>query len=177
MNGHVKTLTELGIEDNTDKLRTVAGFAQKTRSTTSKQRLAGLKPWLKVQELNVTRHAAALRPFNYEEFGTDPASPTDAQIDAVNQLISSLRVQLMEMSRQVGIIANFAMNKQDTNHLQQLMIGTEQAHDWVRAVEQIWDFYFELFGQRQSRFGNWLLGCDRIAMDCYQDIYIFPQRF
>jgi hypothetical protein len=172
MNGLVKTLRELGIEDDADKLRPVAGFAQKTRRTTSKQKLAGLKPWLRVQALNVTRHAAALRLFRHEEFGTDPASPTDAQIDAVNQLISSLRVQLMEMSRQVGIIADSAMSKQDSNHLQQLMIGTEQAHDWVRAIEQIWDFYFELFGQRQSRFGNWLLGCDRIAMDCYQDVYM-----
>jgi hypothetical protein len=47
----------------------------------------------------------------------------------------------------------------------------EQAHDWVRAIERIWDFYFELFGQRQSRFGEWLLGCDRIALDCYQQAY------
>ena len=26
-----------------------------------------------------------------------------------------------------------------------------QAHDLVRATERVWDFYFELFGQRQSR--------------------------
>jgi hypothetical protein len=47
----------------------------------------------------------------------------------------------------------------------------ERAHDWVRAVERVWDFYFELFGQRQSRVGEWLLGCDRIALDCYQAAY------
>src|SRR5262249_43481687 len=36
-----------------------------------------------------------------------------------------------------------------------------------------WDFYFELFGQRQSRpYGGWLLGCDRIALDCYQVCYL-----
>ena len=27
----------------------------------------------------------------------------------------------------------------------------------VPATERIWDFYFELFGQRQSAFGEWLL--------------------
>jgi hypothetical protein len=42
----------------------------------------------------------------------------------------------------------------------------------VRSVERIWDFYFELFGQRQSRFADWLLSCDRIALDCYQHTYL-----
>ena len=42
----------------------------------------------------------------------------------------------------------------------------------VQAIERVWDFYFELFGQRQSQFGDWLLGCDRIALDCYQAAYI-----
>ncbi|NMG10277.1 hypothetical protein DP117_26760 [Brasilonema sp. UFV-L1] len=127
---------------------------------------------MRVQALNVTRHAAALRLFRHDEFGTDPASPSDAHIDAVNQLMSSLRIQLLEMSRQVGRTAEAATNKLDTNHLQQLMTHKDTAHDWVRAMEQIWDFYFELFGQRQTKFGNWLLACDRIALDCYQDIYM-----
>ena len=39
-------------------------------------------------------------------------------------------------------------------------------------IEKIWDFYFELFGQRQSRFGLWLLSTDRIALDCYQVTYL-----
>jgi hypothetical protein len=32
-------------------------------------------------------------------------------------------------------------------------------------------FYFELFGQRQSAYGHWLLSCDRIALDCYRAAY------
>jgi len=47
----------------------------------------------------------------------------------------------------------------------------ERAHRLVQATERIWDFYFELFGQRQGKYGNWLLSCDRIAMDCYQAAY------
>jgi hypothetical protein len=42
----------------------------------------------------------------------------------------------------------------------------------VRAVERVWDFYLGFFGQRQGRFGEWLLGCDRIALDCYQDAFL-----
>ena len=56
-------------------------------------------------------------------------------------------------------------------NLQSALQLKEQAHNWVRAIERVWDFYFELFGQRQSRFGDWLLGCDRIALDCYQATY------
>src|SRR2546423_1323653 len=48
----------------------------------------------------------------------------------------------------------------------------EAAHTAATQAERIWDFYFELFGQRQSRFGTWLLSCDRIALDCYQYAYL-----
>jgi hypothetical protein len=41
----------------------------------------------------------------------------------------------------------------------------------VEAIERIWDFYFELFGQRQGRYAEWLLSCDRIALDCYRVTY------
>jgi hypothetical protein len=41
----------------------------------------------------------------------------------------------------------------------------------VRGIEKIWDFYFELFGQRQGQYADWLLACDRIAMDCYKVAY------
>ena len=53
-----------------------------------------------------------------------------------------------------------------------LVTAKERAHDWVRAIERIWDFYFELFGQRQSMFADWLLSCDRIALSCYQAAYL-----
>ena len=131
-----------------------------------------LDPWLRVQALNVIRHAAALRPFCYGEFGTEAASPSDAHINAANQLIEHLRSRLRKMSQEVGKSAAAAIAQPDVERLQELLIRKEKSHDWVQAIEQIWDFYFELFGQRQSRFGNWLLACDRIALDCYQDIYM-----
>lgn len=173
MNRLLETLTPSGAEDDSDGLSTLAGLYQDLKDTKQEQTTQpNLKSWLRVQALNVTRHAGALRPFRHDEFGTDPASPSDAHIDAVNELIISLREQLREMSRQVGRSAEAAMQQPDTKLLQHLLTRKDRAHDWVRAIEKIWDFYFELFGQRQTRFGNWLLACDRIAMDCYQDIYM-----
>lgn len=133
---------------------------------------ADLDPWLRVQALNLKRHAAALRPFEAGEFGTDPASPSDAHLDAVNALIKRLHAQLQQVATQVDRSAAAAIRHPDIAGLQQLVSRKEWAHQWVQAIEQIWDFYFELFGQRQTQFGDWLLACDRIALDCYQDIYM-----
>lgn len=173
MNGLLETLTTSSAEKDSDGFGTLAGLYESLEDTAQEERAQpNLESWLRVQALNVTRHAAALRPFRDDEFGTDPASPSDAHIDAVNELINSLRAQLREMSMQVGKSAEAAMQQPDTKLLQHLLTRKDRSHDWVRAIEKIWDFYFELFGQRQSRFGNWLLACDRIALDCYQDIYM-----
>jgi hypothetical protein len=130
-----------------------------------------LRPWLRAQAINVTRHAAALRPFRRDEFGTGPAAPSDGHIEAVNTLISSLRRTLLRMAGGVSESASKASQEPLTVNLQRLVTRKEKAHGWVQAIERIWDFYFELFGQRQSAYGDWLLSCDRIALDCYRVAY------
>jgi hypothetical protein len=131
-----------------------------------------LRPWLRAQSVNVTRHAAALRPFRRDEFGTGAAAPTEAHIQAANALISLLRHDLLKLTQKVGAAAEAASREPTPPRLQHLVSQKEHAHTWVRRIERIWDFYFELFGQRQSRFADWLLSCDRIALDCYQDVYM-----
>src|SRR5581483_7113706 len=131
-----------------------------------------LSPWLRAQAINVTRHAAALRPFKKDEFGTGAEAPTAAHIVAVNQLISQLRSELLKMSDKVGKSASAAATESTTARMQDLMVKKEHAHHWVRRIEKIWDFYFELFGQRQTRFAKWLLSCDRIGLDCYRTSYL-----
>lgn len=131
-----------------------------------------LTPWLRAQSINVTRHAAALRPFRREEFGMGMASPSEGHIQAVNRLITSLRRGLLNMTKRVTEAAAAASKEPAPSRLQQALVRKEHAHNWVQAIERIWDFYFELFGQRQSMpYAEWLLGCDRIAMDCYQVAY------
>mgnify|MGYP003288295728 CR=1 FL=1 len=131
-----------------------------------------LRPWLRAQSVNVNRHAAALRPFRRAEFGTGAASPSEGHIQAVNQLMASLRTDLLRLSGGVREAADAAGLQPSTARLQRVVRTKERAHDWVRAIERIWDFYFELFGQRQSMFADWLLACDRIALDCYQVSYM-----
>jgi hypothetical protein len=130
-----------------------------------------LRPWLRAQSINVTRHAAALRPFKREEFGTGAAIPSEGHIQAVNFLITKLRQGLLQVSRNVSKAIDDVSENLLTSHLQRVVDRKDRAHRWVQGIEKIWDFYFELFGQRQSNYADWLLSCDRIALDCYKVAY------
>jgi hypothetical protein len=130
-----------------------------------------LKPWLRAQAVNVRRHAAALRPFRRAEFGQGAAAPSEGHIQAVNRLISSLRRGLLKKTAQVTEAAAAASERPATSELQETVARKEDAHRMVEATERIWDFYFELFGQRQGQYADWLLSCDRIALDCYKVAY------
>jgi len=131
-----------------------------------------LAAWLRTQSINVNRHAAALRPFRREEFGTGAAAPSEGHIQVVNSLIANLRHGLLKMSKDVNDSIGAAGRESGSSHLQNVVVRKDRAHRWVQGIEKIWDFYFELFGQRQSMpYADWLLSCDRIAMDCYQVAY------
>ena len=121
----------------------------------------------------MARHAAALRPFREDEFGDGAASPSEGHIAAVNNLITTLRRSLMRMARTVGRTAAGTVAEPTTVNLQSLVRHKERAHRWVQAIERVWDFYFELFGQRLSKpYAEWLLSCDRLALDCYQAAFM-----
>jgi len=127
--------------------------------------------WLRVQSINADRHAAALRPFRKDEFGEGPASPSDAHIEAANDLTAGLRRGLIGMSRRLAVTAAAAQTDPTQERGAALTRLKDRMLGRVRLTEDIWKFYFELFGQRQSRFGLQLLACDRIALDSYQYVY------
>jgi hypothetical protein len=139
-------------------------------ATANEQRL--LDNWLTIQGINLTRHAGSLRPFSKDEFGTGPAAPGEAHIKAVNRFIDSLRVKLDEMARWVAAAAQAAKREPTTARLHALLERKQAASNRVLYVEGVWDFYFDLFVQRLSTFGERLLTVDRIAANCYEDLYI-----
>jgi hypothetical protein len=149
-----------------------AGSHTRTRKARARAPQPVLRPWLRAQSINVTRHAAALRPFRREEFGTGAAIPSEGHIQAVNALMGALRHGLLQMSGRVTAATRAAEAEPGTPLLTEVMRRKDRAHHWVQGIERIWDFYFELFGQRQSNYANWLLSCDRIALDCYQAAYM-----
>lgn len=141
-------------------------------SQEKRARASVLEPWLRAQSLNVARHAEALRPFGYDEFGKGDEAPSQGHVQAVNRLIALLRDGLVRRTDGVKAATADASRVRSVEALQRMAGLKDRAHNWVRGIEKIWDFYFELFGQRQSRFAPWLLSCDRIALDCYQYAYL-----
>src|SRR5687767_3224076 len=106
-----------------------------------------LGPWLSAQSVNIARHTAALRPFANGEFGTGSAAPSWSHVSAVNDLMGTLRRDLLRRSERVSRATRQARWAPTGAHLRRVVITKERAHHQVRAIEQVWDFYFELFGQ------------------------------
>ena len=124
---------------------------------------AALTNLVRSLSLNASRNAAELRPFKRGEFGTLPESPSTAHIEAANSLISRLQERLFMSVR--------ALHAQEGDDLERLLSAKTQTERGTRFAERVWAFYFSLFNQRQSRFGEALLACDRVALDCYQAVY------
>ena len=142
----------------------------RTLRTTAGQPVLG--PWLRAQAVNLARHTRALRNFRREEFGTGAEMPTAGHVLAVNQLMARLRPILIRRARRMHHLSTAAIKDAAARQLTAAVTHKHYSHDGVRHIEKIWDFYFELFGQRQTRFGPWLLACDRIALDCYQQAFM-----
>jgi hypothetical protein len=131
-----------------------------------------LDNWLAIQAINLTRHARSLRPFTKDEFGSGPAAPGAEHIEAVNRFIDRLRSQLVEASRWVDAAAAAARREPTSDRLKVLLQRKQSVGNRVLYVEGIWDFYFDLFVQRLSTFGERLRAVDRIAANCYEDLYV-----
>jgi hypothetical protein len=138
---------------------------RKTQQSRARPAQPVLSPWLRAQSINLTRHAAALRPFRRAEFGGGAAAPSEGHIQAVNSLMGALRHGLLKLSDRVAKATSAVRAEPSTERLSETMRRKDHAHRWVQGIERIWDFYFELFGQRQGAYADWLLSCDRSALD------------
>lgn len=130
-----------------------------------------LQRWIRSQAMNGACHKEALRPFRQGEFGTGMASPTEAHRTAANALINALRKPLGDVTRSFAAAAARAAEQSVPERLETFTTRKEDAQRLVEAVEKVWNFYFELFNQRQTQIAPYLLASDRIALDCYQVVY------
>ncbi|HEY9614306.1 hypothetical protein [Allocoleopsis sp.] len=146
--------------------------ANRSQSATTSDEQHLLDNWLAIQSINLTEHAKSLRAFTKDEFGTGPAAPSEAHIEATNRFIDKFKRRLIEKSRWVEAAANQARREPTSKNLQRLLERKQVVSNRVLYVEGIWDFYFDLFVQRLSNFGEQLRAIDRIAANCYEDLYL-----
>lgn len=121
--------------------------------------------------VNAARYLSGLRPFAAGEFGGGANAPSRAHLDAVNQMIRAAQRRQLGNERKLATLARDLPQAGDRGRAQLLMLK-ERGEEEARATEQIWEFYLNLFGQRQGPFGSWLGALDRIALDCYQAVYL-----
>jgi hypothetical protein len=130
-----------------------------------------LETWVATQATNLGRHAASLRAFAPDEFGSGPAAPSAAHIAAVNGFVGGLRDKLLESTRWMDAAVAASRRTPDRQALEVVLDRKTKVSAQVLYVEGIWDFYFDLFVQRLSTFGERLRAVDRIAANCYEDLY------
>ncbi|MDA3625807.1 hypothetical protein OU415_10195 [Saccharopolyspora sp. WRP15-2] len=131
-----------------------------------------LATWVRTQAISSERHLAALRPFSWSEFGDPATGPSRAHLAAVNETMAGLREPLHEATRDLRRVAEQAARQPDSQRVRTVLRAKSKTYRLVRDTERIWDFYLELFNQRQSSFAPWLVAADRIALDCYQYAYL-----
>jgi hypothetical protein len=131
-----------------------------------------LDHWLSIQGINLIRQAKSIRAFKKDEFGDGPFAPSEAHLDAVNRFIDSFRSKVTEQARWVEAAANIARKEPSRERLETLLQRKHKVSLRILYVEGIWDFYFDLFTQRLSSFGERLRSVDRIASNCYEDVYL-----
>jgi hypothetical protein len=131
-----------------------------------------LDTWLDTQAINLSRQARSLRRFTRDEFGTGPAAPSEAHIEAVNAFIDRFRDRVVEASRFVDAAVAAAKLDPSTERLATVLHRKDVVGASVQFVEGIWDFYMDMFVQRLSSYADRLRAVDRIGANCYEDLYV-----
>jgi hypothetical protein len=131
-----------------------------------------LDNWLATQSTNLLRHVSSIRRFVPGEFGSGPAAPSEAHVEAANKFIDRYKDKLVDTARSVEAAVAIARREPAAPRLQLVLERKDAVAQRVLYVEGIWDFYFDLFVQRLSAFGERLRAVDRIAANCYEDLYV-----
>lgn len=131
-----------------------------------------LAHWLDSQAVNAARAAAMIRPFARDEFGTDAASPGPAHLAAANRMIRRLRRLLVAAACTQTDASRIAAATPSRAALNDAARAKDAGTLAVAAIEKVWQFYRDIFEQRTTRFAPRLLACDRIALDCYQYVWV-----
>ncbi|HEX8124793.1 MAG TPA: hypothetical protein VF548_04355 [Allosphingosinicella sp.] len=115
--------------------------------------------------------ALLLRPFAEGEFGRGAAGPSKAHLAEVNAMLVRMgRLTGENGGRMQKAIEAYARSPGSETAGEALRLKQEGGA-LVSSIEHIRQFYWEIFGQRQTRIAPQLLAADRIALDSYQYVY------
>ena len=127
----------------------------------------------RAQAVSASRHLERLRPFEREWFGDGQARPKAAHIAAANALVAKERAAQARKVAALGRLAAAAARPDAplaARH--RFMAAKDHVTRGTRETEGVWHFFDALFAQRKGVFGKELGAMDRIALDCYQAVWM-----
>lgn len=130
-----------------------------------------LSRWLHAQAINGGRAALLIRPFRKHEFGGSAAAPSPAHLLAANALMARLRRLVVDTAVRQREASRAAIAEPDWPALARATRVKDEVGAAVSATEKVWQFYWDIFNQRQTVLAEKLLAADRVALDCYQYTY------
>lgn len=124
------------------------------------------------QVLNAARYIDGLAPIGIEEFGAGAVSPSNAHIKAANQLLNELHCSLKRDIDQFAKRGAELARASGADGFAGFLTLKDRIYAQSKEAERLLAFYRGLFQQRLGRFGHRLAAMDRIALDCYQAVWL-----
>ncbi|HEX8062223.1 MAG TPA: hypothetical protein VF535_03315 [Allosphingosinicella sp.] len=112
-----------------------------------------------------------LQPFAEGEFGRGAAGPSKAHLAEVNAMLVRMRRLIDENGARMQQAIQAYAASPDRKPIDEALRLKQEGGGLISSIEHIRQFYWEIFGQRQTRIAPQLLAADRIALDCYQYVY------
>jgi hypothetical protein len=124
------------------------------------------------QVLNAARYVDGLSPVGPKEFGTGAASPSGAHIRAANEILTALHDALERGVAEFSAVGAQLERAPDTAGFEAFLKLKDRLYMQSQEAERLLAFYRSIFRQRVGRFGPRLAAMDRIALDCYQAVWL-----
>ena len=124
------------------------------------------------QVLNAARYVDGLAPLTETEFGKAASAPSRGHINAANTLLTELRAVLKRDVAQFARVGEALTKKARPGGFDSFLTLKDRIYAQSKEAERLLAFYRGIFQQRQGRFDQRLLAMDRIALDCYQAVWL-----
>lgn len=115
--------------------------------------------------------ALLLRPFAEGEFGRGAAGPSKAHLAEVNAMLTRMQRLIEENGVRMQQAMRAYGESPGRKPVDEALRLKQEGGALISSIEHIRQFYWEIFGQRQTRIAPQLLAADRIALDSYQYVY------
>lgn len=115
--------------------------------------------------------ALLLQPFAEGEFGRGAAGPSKAHLAEVNAMLTRMKRLIDENGGRMQQAIKAYAARPGRKPIDEALRLKQEGGALISSIENIRQFYWEIFGQRQTRIAPQLLAADRIALDCYQYVY------